>query len=267
LRPLHAPVLQEVAARVGGQEPEQRLLAPDRWAYALRDAVTLARPDWVVTHFDPDLEAQAIDSLGVGFGDLLDADLAAGTPGAAALELTATLAALYPRGVVAASLTGPVTTVTRLAERRGEALEDLAAVALDCGDALAALAAEHVARGARRIIVWEPQAGAIDAGELGEAHQPLLRRLALLEVEAVVAGPEPVHDAGYARSASTASGRGAALLPVRAFTGRSELAGALAEAGRIAGESGVLLSDGPVPGECDLAALGGLATGIEGGDG
>lgn len=260
---LLAPVLQEVATRIGGQEPEQRLLAPDRWAYALRDAVALARPDWVVTHHDLGLEAGAIDALQVDRDDLLDADLAASPQGAAALELTATLAALYPRRIVAASLTGPVTTAARLAAT--EPAEDLATVALDCGDALAALAAAHVERGARRIVVWEPEAAAVDPSTLADAHGPILRRLALLESEAVVAGPPAVHEAGYVRSASTGSAHGAALVPAEAFSDRTELAAALAQAARIAGEGAVLLSDGPVPEGCDLAALGGLATAIDGG--
>lgn len=263
-----APVLQDVAARVGGREPEQRLSAPDRWAYALRDAAALARPDWLVTHFDLDLEAAAVVSLGLEPGDLLDAQIGQSEGGAAALELTATLAALYPQDVVAASLTGPVTTVARLAALRGEPVDDLADAALDCGDALAAYAAEHVARGARRIVVWEPEADALDADALAEAHAAILRRLALLEVEALVAGPEAAGEAGYPRSAAASSGRGAALLSPEAFRGRAELAQALAEAAEIAGEGGVLLSDGPVPADCDMAALGGLAqaaTGIEGG--
>lgn len=259
-----APVLQEVAARVGGQEPEQRLQAPDRWAYALRDAVALARPDWVVTHHDTGLEAAAIASLEIDLDEVIDADLAVSPQGAAALELTATLAALYPNGTVAASVTGPV-TLARLATRGTGHADDLAAVALDCGDALAVLAAAHVLRGARRIVVWEPEAAALEPGALAEAHEPILRRLALLETGSVVAGPDPVHQAGYARSASAACGDGAALLPASAFSGRAELAQALAQAERIAGEEGVLLSDGPVPAECDLAALGALATGIEGG--
>ena len=260
---LLAPVLQEVAARVAGQEPGPRLDAPGRWAYALRDAVALARPDWIVTHHDLGLEAEAIASLEVELDDLLDADLAGSAQGAAALELTATLAALYPRGVVAASLTGPATTVARLAET--QPVEDPAAVTLDCGDALAALAAAHVERGAQKIVVWEPDAAAAEPATLAEAHEPILRRLALLAVDALIAGPDAVHRAGYARSASAASGQGAALVPPDAFSGRTELADALAAATRIAGEDGVLLSDGPVPGDCDLAALSGLATGIEGG--
>lgn len=264
---LLAPVLQEVAARVGGQDPGQRRLAPDRWAYALRDAVALARPDWIVTHHDLGLEADAIASLEIDLDDLLDADLAASPQGAAALELTATLAALYPGGVVAASLTGPATTVARLAEHRAEAVDDLATAALDCGDPLAALAAAHAERGARRIVVWEPQAEVLEPGDLAQAHEPILRRLALLDVEAVIAGPPAVHEAGYARSASAVSGQRAALLPASAFSGREQLAGALAEASRLAGEDGVVLSGGPVPGDCDLAALGDLAKGIEGGVG
>src|SRR5271166_3595797 len=138
-----APVLQEVAARVGATPPEERLRQPARWAYALRDAVALARPDWIVTHHDLELEALAAAEQVDTVEDAPDADLAATALGGAALELTDTLRGLYPSGVIAASVTGPATMAARLASRLGEADIDLETVALDCGDALAALAAAH----------------------------------------------------------------------------------------------------------------------------
>src|SRR5271157_2560660 len=204
-----ALVLQEVAARVNSTPPEERIRQPARWAYALRDAVALARPDWIVTHHDLQLEALAAAEQVDTVEDAPDADLAASALGAAALELTETLRGLYPSGIIAASLTGPATMAARLAARLAEPDIDLETAALDCGDALAALAAAHAERGASRVIVWEPDAGGLEPGALAQAHEPLLRRLTLLGLDAVAS----------------------------------------------AGADAVLISDGPVPGDCDLTAL------------
>ncbi len=63
--------------------------------------------------------------------------------------------------------------------------------------------------------------------------------------------------AGVACSAAAwpGGGRGAALLPGSAFGAAGPFATALADAERIAGATGVVLSDGPVPGDCDLTVL------------
>jgi hypothetical protein len=254
-----APVLQDVAARVSGQEPEQRLRAPDRWAYAVRDAAALARPDWVVTHVDPGLEAAALAGLDLAPDDLLDADLPATPEGAAVLTLTEILAALHPHGVVAASITGPVTIARQLAGPDPVPADALETAALDCGDVLAALAAALLGRGAREIVVWESAAGDLAPGALADVHAPILRRLGLAEAGGLITGPEAVRHAGYARWAAPTGGEGAALIEPAAFAGRATLAEALASAAATAGAGGVLLSHGPVPGDCDLAALGALA--------
>jgi hypothetical protein len=256
VRTLLAPVLQDVAARVSGQEPGQRRRAPDRWAYAVRDAAALARPDWIVTHVDPGLEAQALAGLELAPDDLLDADLPATPAGTAVLVLTEILAALHPHGVVAASITGPLTIAQQLV---GDAPDALETAALDCGDVLAALVAEHLARGAREIIVWESAAGALAPEALAGAHAPILRRLELAEAGGLIVGPEAVRHAGYARWAAPSGGEGAALLAPDAFAEHATLVAALAAAAATAGPGGVLLSDGPVPHSCDLTALGALA--------
>jgi hypothetical protein len=250
-----APVLQEVAARVNPTPPEERLRQPARWAYALRDAVALARPDWIVTHHDLQLEALAVAEQVDTVEDAPDADLAASALGAAALELTETLRGLYPSGIIAASLTGPATMAARLAARLAEPDVDLGTTALDCGDAVAGLAAAYAERGASRVIVWEPDAGGLEPGALAQAHEPLLRRLTLLGLDAVAVGAEGLRECEYTALACASGGRGAALLEADAFGDSASLDAALAGAEASAGADAVIVSDGPVPGDCDLTAL------------
>lgn len=251
---LAAPVLQDVAARVAGAAPEQRLLAPTRWAYALRDAVGVACPQWVVTHYDLDLEAGAAKTGG-GVEDVLDVALEQTEACRAAIELTTTLAGIYRDGVVVASLTGPATMAARLARLSGETLDDPAGAAADCGDALAALAGAHAAAGAARVLVWEREAGELNREDLRSAHEPLLRRLALTGVPAVAAGTELLAGGLYAAAAWRGGGEGAAMLEPGAFASVQQMDAALALAARRGEPDLVLLSDGPVPGDCDLAAL------------
>jgi hypothetical protein len=250
-----ALVLQDVAARVSSTPTEDRVRQPARWAYALRDAVTIARPDWIVTHHGVELEAAAAAEQIGTVDDLLDLDLPATTLGRAALELTETLAGLYPSAVVAASVTGPATMAARLASVLSESDADLDTAAIDCGDVVAALAAAHAERGAGRVIVWEPHGGAVAEDQLIRAHQPVLRRLALLGVDTVAIGAEALDKTPYGALAWPDGGRRAALLRSDAFSDGSTLDAALAAATVIAGEHGVVLSDGPVPRECDLTAL------------
>lgn len=249
---LLAPVLQDVAARMAGADPRQRLETPDRWAYVLRDAIALAAPDWIVTHHDLELEAQALADITEDPDDVAFADLSASRPGAAALELTATLAALYPGAEVAASVTGPATVAAGLSEHAPFAGADRDALWLDCGDALAALAAAHAGRGATRVIVWEGLAADADGDAARDAHEAIVRRLAHAGVPALLAGPEALDAPGYSARADLTSGRGARLLAAAAFSDWERLERALDEA---AGSGGVALSDGPVPGDCDLPSL------------
>lgn len=250
-----APVLQQVAARAGGAPEGQRLQQPSRWAYALRDAVAVARPDWVVTHYDLALETHAAREQVEGIEDLPDVELASAPGGRAVLELTETLAGLYPGRVVAASITGPATMAVRLAAAMGETDADIETVALDCGDALAALAAALAESGAGRVIVWETEPGGLEHRALARAHDPILRRLGLAGVKAVIVGCEQLGEVGYAAGAWPGGGAGAALLGADAFTAVDALTAALEVATVAAGPGGVVLSDGPVPGDCDMVAL------------
>lgn len=105
-----APILQDVAARMAERPASDLRQDPVGWAYALRDAVALAKPDLVVSHLDPALEA---DALPLGDGDPVDAlldveDLPGRQPVAAAIELVGTLAGLPGYGGrVAATITSP----------------------------------------------------------------------------------------------------------------------------------------------------------------
>jgi hypothetical protein len=233
-----APVLQQVALRMSSTGADART-DPAAFAYVLRDAVQLARPDWIVTHHDLGLESDAVAAEGVDSGDVIDVDLAATPLGAAAVELTTTLRGVFPGGVIAASVTGPATMARRMGEDDPGLIED-------CGDILAALAAAHADAGADRVIVWEPEV----AGDLEPAHQPIVRRLALAGVACVLVHPALL-DVGYGAQV----GAGAALLGPDAFMSRDALSAELARAVGVAGDGGVLLSDGPVPADCDMAAL------------
>ncbi len=241
-----APVLQDVAAGLTGADPALRRDDPVRWAYALRDALALVRPDWVVTHHDLDLEAGDVLAQAGDVDAVFDADPSAGPALGAGLELTQTLAALYPGGIVAASVTGPATLAGRLAPSlQGTDGDDGLSELMDaCGDLLSEVAALHAARGAARIVVWEPEpAGTPEL--IARAHKPLVRRLALLQTPAALAGA--AIGEGYVAS----EGAGLALVPA-AETGDL---GSWRSAAGAAGPGGVVLSDGPLPADCDPVVL------------
>lgn len=252
-----APVLQEVAARVSGTEPAALREQPTQWAYALREAVSLVAPDWIVSHHDLDLEADAVTAAGSGdLVDALDAPLEDAAPASAALELTATLATLYPGAVVAASVSGPAAMAGRLLGRDGAEEEPDPLDALDlCGDALAGLAAAHVERGASRVIVWEPSCGPFVAADVAAAHRPIVRRLATLGAAAVLCSGPDLDGDGYAAHAAPSSGRSATLIPADAFPDdEGDARGLIAEIESApAGE--VVLTDGPIPRGCSMSAL------------
>lgn len=254
-----APVLQEVAARISGTEPQTMRTEPSRWAYALREAVSLVAPDWIVTHHDLKLEADAVRSAAPELDDALDAPLEQAAAASAALELTATLASLYQQAVVAASVSGPAAIAASLIEAAADdpSLDPLDALDL-CGDALAGFAAAQIERGAARVVVWEPSLGPFEAADVEAAHRPLLRRLETLGAAAVLcSGPELAGE-GYAAHARPSSGRAATLIPPDAFPiedgdGRELIA--TIESGP-AGD--VVLTDGPIPRDCSMSFLAGL---------
>lgn len=259
-----APVLQEVAARISGTATEMRREQPDKWAYALREAVSLVRPDWVVTHFDLDLEVDSVAAAAETIADVADVRLAIVAPATSALELTETLAGLFPDGVVAASIAGPAAMASRLAcgpIGAGAAEPDLDELLELCADALAELASAHVERGAQRVIVWEPSAGPYAPENVGAAQAPVVRRLETLGVPAVLCAGEGIPPDRYASYASPSGGHGAALVPIGAFPASDANGEAqsvdelLSEAAAIAGRDGVVLTEGPIPADCETATL------------
>lgn len=252
---MFAPVLQDVADRMAGVAPGSRD-DPMRRAYRLRDAVSLVRPDWVVTHHDLRAEADAVRAAAEP--DLLDITLAACPPVRDYVTSTRVLAALYPGGVVAASITGPVAMARALAAGTDRADVD----PLDCGDLLAELLSAYVEAGASRIVVWE--AGA-PARTVREAHSPLVRKLRTLGVPGVLCGGAETTDIGYAVHALPGRGVGAALIDPECFREAHEPTAfdtlwerwsVCPEITRVpAAGVPVLISDGPVPADCAMPIL------------
>ena len=215
-----APFLQDVAGRLASLQPAVALREdPVRWAYALRDAVALAPPALVLSHLDAELEAQALLAGLAADGDWIDrvadaAPLATSGPGAAAVELVATLAGAFRGGLgVAAVLSAPADVAAAAAGALGvrddpgdrSELADLAA------DALAGLVSAYAAAGAGTMIVVEHAAGGLDAADRDRSHAPLARALAHHRVDAVIcplAGREP--PPGYPLSAPAWDGAGTA---------------------------------------------------------
>lgn len=244
---------------------------PARWAYRLRDAVALVRPDWIVTHHDPSLEADALlepaggGSLPADLADLVDVELAAKAPVSAHVELTGVLAGLFPAGVVAASITGPAGLCAALTGdgAAGSAGLDPEVLA-DCGDVLAELASAYVAAGASRILVWEPAGSAAPAEQLADAHAPIARRLAMLGVPGVLCGGAGVRGAGYSAHALGEGGDGALLVRPDVFE-PTDPPGSFERlwdgwADRLPSPAGealppLVVSAGPLPRGCDMALL------------
>lgn len=247
---LFAPVLQEVAAGMAGARAEPGS-EPVTQAYHLRDAVELVRPDWVVTHHDPGLEARAVAAA--GGGELIDVTLAGLAPLAGVVELIDVLSALYPGTVIAASMTGPAGLAAALRDAAGAA-PDL----LDCGDVLAELVSAYVSAGADRIIVWEPDVPADIAAEVTDAHTSIARRMEMLGVPGVLCGGPAIDATGYWAHALTGGGRRAVLVAGDSFARGS--AGCFAELWQSWTALGVAradlaLTDGPIPADCDMGLL------------
>ncbi len=246
-----APVLQDVAARMSGSDPSQRVLEPERWAYSMSEAVALVQPDWVVTHHDLSLEATALAAEATNIEDVADVAVA-GTPAlGGALTLTNTLAGIYRGGIVAASVTGPASIATRLAsgEIGSGADEDDVVELLDiCGDLVAEFAAALTERGAQRVIVWEDSAGPFVSEDVMAAQSPLIRRLDTLDVPILLVAADGIPLDPYAVHASPSAGRGAVLV------GPDELASAHG----LGAPDDVVLTDGPIPARFDLATLAGI---------
>jgi hypothetical protein len=260
-----APVLHELAGHISGRPLSDARTDPMQWAYALRDVVGLARPDVLVSHWDPELEADALAAAladGDSDGDWVDRLLAAApladtTPAAQAVELVGTLAGLFPGGPpVAASVTGPASVAAILApDLIGAAadVDDRVELADLCADALAALIGAHGAAGASLVVVVEREAGFLEPSDLAEAQAPLVRALAHQRIDGILAGAAgaDLPSAGYSARAIAFDGDGpvpdVALvspdvweLPPDRFSERwSQIVGA-------ADGDALLLSDGPL---------------------
>ncbi|SFB49889.1 hypothetical protein SAMN05216266_114116 [Amycolatopsis marina] len=253
---LFVPVLQEVAARMAGAPPQVRV-DPVQQAYRLRDAVELVRPDWVVTHHDPLAEVEAVRAAGTHI-DLVDVELAAQPPLRDLVELTRVLTALYPQRPVAASITGPAGLSAAMAAGDDAVPLDL----LDCGDVLAELVSAYVSSGARKLLVWEPEVPPELVSEVRSAHSPIVRRLELLGVPAVLCGAATISSDGYWAHATGEGGHRAMLVPADRFSrGATDCFAELwrswnaSAAEHVADPITLLITDEPVPAECDMNLL------------
>ena len=243
----YAPILQEIGGRLTGESPALLRSDPMRWAYALRDAVELARPDLVVSHFDDRLEADTVLGAGRPDGDPIGwlagvPELATLRPAAAAVELVGTLAGIYRSPgdpPVAATLTGPATLAARLAPElfpAGAGADERIDLADLAADLLAALARAYADAGAAVLIVLErqPELLVTDA-DRAAALEPLARAAAHRRVELLTSGP------GDGVPAEVWSS------PPHEFAAAWEHA----EAGAL----DLLISDGPVPAGIPLGNL------------
>jgi hypothetical protein len=268
-----APVLHEVAGRLSGRPAQDARTQPMHWAYALRDAVALAHPDVLLSHWDPDLEADALRAgAAAGDGDWVDRllnapRLADCSPTKEIVELVKTLGGLFRTGpAVAATVTGPATVAAALA---GELLgqdareDDRLELADMAADALAGLIGAYAEAGATKIAVVEHADGFLDPGDVCAAQSPLVRALGHHRVPGIIVSPEGVdlQAAGYEAAAARWDGGGepptVALVPrelwaspPEEFAGRWR--GLIAAA---AGRDSVLLSDGPLPADMPLENL------------
>jgi hypothetical protein len=243
-----APILHELAPRLSELSAADARTDPVRWAYALREAVSLASPDVLVSHWDPALEADALSAAAAGadagsdwVDRLLDAaPLAQTPPAAAAVELVGVLAGLYRSGpTLAAALTGPQTLAAALARpllgsSGGDGTEeDRLELASLCADALASLVGAYGEAGAQMLVVVERDGAFLDGAGAAEAHSALLRSIAHHRLPAVAALAPEV----WAEPPDMLAARWRAL---REAAGAADV---------------LLLSDGPLPGGMPLENL------------
>lgn len=162
--------LDEVAVRVAGVPSTLARTDPERWAYALREAVALVRPDALVVGWDAGHELHGLrEAAGVaeGSGATVDALYDATAPvgeqpsGAALVTVLSTLRALFPAGPRPwPALLGPATLAGILGGGDDDAeLADL------CADQLADLLRACAEAGAPAVVLREPEpAAGIDPG-------------------------------------------------------------------------------------------------------
>jgi hypothetical protein len=274
MAPRLAPVLHELAGRLAGRPVADARTEPMQWAYALRDAVGLAHPDVLISHWDPDLEADAMSNAltaADGDGDWVDRLLAAPplaqtAPASAGVELVATLAGLFRSGPeVAAAVTGPVTTAAALAPELlldDAGPDDRIELADLCADALAGLIGAYGEAGASRVVVIEHDADFLDAADLVGVQSPLVRALAHQRVEGIFVAPPPgtgAEAAGYGATAMRWDGSGAApdvaLVPADLWALPPEQFAERWPGLATAAGSALLISAGPLPAAMPLENL------------
>jgi hypothetical protein len=266
-------VLDELAGRLAGRPVADARTEPMQWAYALRDAVGLAHPDVLITHWDRALEADALSGALAGAdgdGDWVDRMLAAPAlaelaPTSAAVELVSTLSGLFhasPR--VAAAITGPVTTAAAVAPALlldDAPPDDRLELADLCADAIAGLVGAYGEAGASLIVVAEHDADFLPASEASDAQSPLVRALAHQRIEGILLPPPGVdlQAAGYANVAERWDGSGAApavaLVPADVWSHPPERFGERWQALARAAGGALLVSDGPLPVDMPLENL------------
>lgn len=245
---ISAPVLHDVAGQLAGRDPKSWSEDPMRWAYAMREAVNMVEPAWVVSHFDPEFECRAIVAAAGEPDAVWDVVVDGEGPFAPGIELVRTLACLDSSWTVAASVTGPLSTARVLCAGWKSQPEDPADLESACGDVTAALAAAYAEAGAGELIVWE--LNVLDIPERVEAaHQALLRRAAHVGVPVSLIGPTTA--AGYARTV----GAGVLALDPAMASDPASLAVALSEVR----PDTVVVTDGPLPGDTAPEALRGFA--------
>lgn len=269
-----APILPDIAARItSGSAPDPRTDALG-FAYALRDAVSLAKADVVVSHYDPGLEADALRGGLEADGAWADRVIGAGAlaelePVQTTVELVRTLAGLYRTGPpVTAAISGPLTVAHALADELigADASDDDRLELCDvAADALAPLIGAYAQAGAAGVLVVETTAGWLEVPD-DEAltHGPLTRALAHHRVEGVLAVPpgSELDPEGYTASAQPwaggiLAGGCSAVLVARAVWEHepARFAEEFAPLADGVGADTLVLSDGPVPDSAPLENL------------
>lgn len=235
--------LDDVATRLTGVEATRALSDPAAWAYALRDAVALARPDVLIVGWGAGFELAALRDVveGADAGSVTDAlydapgPLRARPPAQALSTLVATLAGLFPGGPsVALAVLGPSTIAGTLAgpQDDGAELADL------CADQLVDLLSACVEAGARSVLLREPHP--IPEVDATAARSPIERVLAHQQVDLVVLANEL-----EAQSVELMA-PGVWLSEDETFAREMSSVRAFAAAGTL------VVGDGPVPGAVDL---------------
>lgn len=174
--------LDAVAGRLARLDPAVAHEDPARWAYALREAVALARPGVLLVGWDAGFELEALreavgpDAAADGIADALyDADgpLRARAAASALVTQLATLKGLFPAGEPAlwVAVLGPAS----LAGALGAGGDEAAEVADLCADQLVDLLGACAEAGASTVVLREP--APVSGVDVAAARAPIMRAL------------------------------------------------------------------------------------------